>query len=125
MGRTGTALDRIVSEVADIALAVAEISASAQEQASGLDQVNTAINQMDQVTQQNAAMVEESTAASRALASEADELMRLIGGFKLAATPGATGRRSAAPAARTAIALKTTGRGGAALKPEAGDWQEF
>ncbi len=128
VGRTGTALDGIVVQVAEIALAVAEIAASAQEQASGLDQVNTAINQMDQVTQQNAAMVEESTAASHGLAREADELMRLIGGFKL----GAEGKRSAArpppqaPATRVA-ALKTTGRGGAALKPaaEPAGWEEF
>ena len=135
VGRTGTALDRIVSEVADIALAVAEISASAQEQASGLDQVNTAINQMDQVTQQNAAMVEESTAASRALASETDELMRLIGQFQVGRPAPTTAR--AAPAARPVAALRTAGRGGAAPRlaavrsvvpqpaAEAADWEEF
>ena len=135
VGRTGTALDGIVVQVAEIALAVAEIAASAQEQASGLDQVNTAINQMDQVTQQNAAMVEESTAASRALASETDELMRLIGHFQVG-DGGGRGSRAAAPArapartmtaARPVAALKSTGRGGAALKPaaEPSDWQEF
>ena len=143
VGRTGTALDRIVSEVADIALAVAEISASAQEQASGLDQVNNAINQMDQVTQQNAAMVEESTAASRALASETDELMRLIGHFQVGRPQGAPADRPArtpahtAPAARPVAALRTAGRGGAAPRlaavrsvvpqpaAEAADWEEF
>jgi methyl-accepting chemotaxis protein len=49
---------------------VADIAASAQEQATGLQQVNTAVNQMDQVTQQNAAMVEQATAASHGLAQE-------------------------------------------------------
>ena len=126
VGRTGTALDAIVIQVTEIATAVAEIAASAQEQASGLDQVNTAINQMDQVTQQNAAMVEESTAASRALASETDDLMRLIGHFQVGhAAPGRPALRS--PPARTLTALKTTGRGGAALKPKAAadQWEEF
>jgi methyl-accepting chemotaxis protein len=67
VGQTGEALQRIVSRVAEIDGLVSEIAASAQEQATGLVQVNTAINQMDQVTQQNAAMVEESTAASQSL----------------------------------------------------------
>ncbi len=60
-----------------------EIAASAQEQATGLAEVNTAINQMDQVTQQNAAMVEQSTAASRTLSQEAEELVRLTSRFQV------------------------------------------
>ncbi len=62
---------------------MSEIAASAQEQATGLHQVNTAVNQMDQVTQQNAAMVEQATAASHALSGEAGELQRLTSHFKL------------------------------------------
>ncbi len=102
VGRTGTALDGIAVQVTEIARAVAEIAASAQEQASGLDQVNNAINQMDQVTQQNAAMVEESTAASHGLARDADELMRLIGGFRLGGSrdEGSRSPSRADPAAR-------------------------
>ncbi|RZJ27245.1 MAG: globin-coupled sensor protein, partial [Brevundimonas sp.] len=61
VGQTGEALQRIVGRVAEIDSLVAEIAASAQEQAVGLREVNTAINQMDQVTQQNAAMVEQTT----------------------------------------------------------------
>ncbi|MBE7209758.1 MAG: methyl-accepting chemotaxis protein, partial [Gluconacetobacter diazotrophicus] len=57
--QAGVALERIVAQVAEINGAVTEIAASAQEQATGLAEVNTAVNQMDQVTQQNAAMVEE------------------------------------------------------------------
>ncbi|MGI3901854.1 MAG: methyl-accepting chemotaxis protein [Janthinobacterium lividum] len=132
VGRTGTALATIVAEVTEIATAVAEIAASAQEQASGLDQVNIAINQMDQVTQQNAAMVEESNASSRALVSETDELMRLIGHFQVGAVSGRPTGSAAGAAARpspgkTVVALKTTGRGGASLKAQATtqDWQEF
>jgi methyl-accepting chemotaxis protein len=83
VAQTGKALERIVNQVAQINGVVGEIAASAQEQSSGLQQVNVAINQMDQVTQQNAAMVEESTAASHALAREAQGLARLIGRFKV------------------------------------------
>jgi methyl-accepting chemotaxis protein len=83
VAQTGKALERIVNQVAQINGVVGEIAASAQEQSSGLQQVNVAINQMDQVTQQNAAMVEESTAASHALAREAQDLARLIGRFKV------------------------------------------
>jgi methyl-accepting chemotaxis protein len=80
---TGQALHAIVAKVADIDSLIAEIARSAQEQAVGLTQVNTAINQMDQVTQQNAAMVEETTAAASRLQSEATELSRLIGSFEV------------------------------------------
>jgi methyl-accepting chemotaxis protein len=62
---------------------IAEIAASASEQSTGLLQVNTAVNQMDQVTQQNAAMVEESTAASHALAQEAEQLQRAVSRFQV------------------------------------------
>jgi methyl-accepting chemotaxis protein len=83
VGETGQALDRIVAQVGEITTAVSDIAASAQEQAAGLHHVNTAINQMDQVTQQNAAMVEQSTAASHALATEAAELVQLTKHFRL------------------------------------------
>ncbi len=109
--------------MADINRIISDIAASAQEQAAGLDQVNTAINQMDQVTQQNAAMVEQSTAASKNLAQETGELTRLIAQFSIGHAPAAR----AAPA-RTVTALKTVGTGGAARKaaPAAeASWEEF
>ena len=87
VGQTGEALQRIVDRVAEIDGMVGEIAATAQEQSVGLAQVNTAVNQMDQVTQQNAAMVEETTAAASSLKSEAGELTRLIAGFKTGAPP--------------------------------------
>ena len=83
VGETGKALERIVAQVAQLNSLVADIAASAQEQATGLHEVNTAVNQMDQVTQQNAAMVEQSTAASHGLAGEAQELARLVGQFRI------------------------------------------
>jgi len=79
---TGKALARTVEQVEQLNRLVSDIAASAQEQATGLHQVNTAVNQMDQVTQQNAAMVEQATAASHSLAGEAEELARLVGQFR-------------------------------------------
>jgi methyl-accepting chemotaxis protein len=83
-----------VERVAEIDGLISEISASAQEQATGLQQVNTAVNQMDQVTQQNAAMVEQSTAASHALAREAADLARLMGQFRTGGPEAAVGARA-------------------------------
>ncbi|WP_420478086.1 methyl-accepting chemotaxis protein [Brevundimonas sp. FT23028] len=77
----GSALSAIVVRVAEMDALVSEISASAQEQATGLQQVNTAVNQMDQVTQQNAAMVEETTAAAANLKTEAAQLAALVKKF--------------------------------------------
>ncbi len=98
VGQTGEALQRIVAHVAEIDGLVREIAAGAQEQATGLHEVNTAVNDMDRVTQQNAAMVEETTAASHALASEARLLAESVARFDIGA-PGASmalGRRAAA-----------------------------
>ena len=87
VGETGKALDRIVTHVAKISGVVTEISASAHEQATGLSEVNVAVNQMDQVTQQNAAMVEESTAATHALAQETAQLAELTSQFRVDVAP--------------------------------------
>ena len=128
VGQTGEALQRIVGRVAEIDGLVSEIAASAQEQATGLQQVNTAVNQMDQVTQQNAAMVEQSTAASHSLSQEAETLAGSVARFQIGAAAQPV-RDVARSAARPVPALKTVGRGGAALKPQpvaAEDgWEEF
>jgi methyl-accepting chemotaxis protein len=100
VGETGVALERIVTEVAQINSLVGEIASAAQEQATGLQQVNVAVNQMDQVVQQNAAMVEESTAASHTLAREATNLTDMMGQFQLSGRPAGAAARPAAPARR-------------------------
>ncbi|CAH0339786.1 methyl-accepting chemotaxis protein [Rhizobium sp. CECT 9324] len=89
---TGVALKAIGDYVSQINHLMDAIATSAREQSTGLAEVNTAVNQMDQTTQQNAAMVEQSTAASATLAQEAGRLRSLVGQFKLA------GQASAAPA---------------------------
>jgi methyl-accepting chemotaxis protein len=98
VGRTGQALETILSKVAEFAGLVGEIAVSAQAQAVGLTQVNAAVGQMDHATQQNAAMVEQTTAASASLAKEADQLGRLIGRFEVGGTTAdrGPGKRRAA-----------------------------
>ncbi|MDD2703750.1 MAG: methyl-accepting chemotaxis protein [Acidocella sp.] len=83
VGETGKALDRIVGQVVRLSELITDIAGSTQEQATGLNQVNAAVNQMDQVTQQNAAMVEEASAACHSLTTEAVELARLVGQFQV------------------------------------------
>ncbi|MGO7157602.1 methyl-accepting chemotaxis protein [Rhizobium leguminosarum] len=110
VGETGKALDAIVQEVQEINQHVHAIAEASREQSIGLQEINTAVNTMDQGTQQNAAMVEESTAASHNLATEASALNNLLGQFRLTGTGGfttsapiATAPRAAArPAARAA-----------------------
>jgi methyl-accepting chemotaxis protein len=82
VGHTGEALADIVAKVGAIDGLISEIASSSDEQAQGLAQVNAAVNQMDQVTQQNAAMVEEANAAAASLSNESHELTRLIGQFQ-------------------------------------------
>ena len=83
VGETGKALARIVAQVERLNGLVGDIAGSAQEQATGLAQVNSAVNQMDQVTQQNAAMVEQATAASHSLGREAEALAQLVAQFNI------------------------------------------
>ena len=83
VNQTGKALERIAEEVTRLTSIAVEIESSSREQATGLAEVNVAVSQMDQVTQQNAAMVEESTAASRSLAQDASELDRLMRQFQI------------------------------------------
>lgn len=83
VNETGKALGRIVERIAEINQLVADIAISAEQQSTGLQQVNTAVGQMDMVTQQNAAMVEEATAAARSLADEAEQLSRQMARFSI------------------------------------------
>ena len=83
VSETGEALKTIESYIVTINQHMDSIATSAREQSVGLAEVNTAVNQMDQVTQQNAAMVEESNAASATLAEEAGRLNQLISQFRL------------------------------------------
>jgi hypothetical protein len=144
----------IVTSVQRVTDIMAEISAASQEQSAGIEQVNQTVMQMDETTQQNAALVEEATAAARSMEEQADALMAAVSVFKLdstvrkPATRPASGTTSAVaplPVARPTVppakpaAVKPAakrpvigaGRISAALKqpePELvadAEWQEF
>ncbi|WP_267223550.1 methyl-accepting chemotaxis protein [Dyella silvae] len=83
VAESGEVLAGIVVSVKQVTDIVAEMAAAAQEQSSGIDQVNRAVMQMDEVTQQNAALVEEAAAAARAMQEQADELAQQIRYFRL------------------------------------------
>lgn len=86
---TGIALKQIGEGISGIKDHMNAIAVSAKEQSVGLVEVNTAVNTMDQTTQQNAAMVEQSTAASMTLAMEARKLRELVSQFRLGSSPAA------------------------------------
>lgn len=86
VGNTGKALEEIVTQVVQVDSNVGAIVEASKEQATGLKEINTAVNTMDQGTQQNAAMVEETTAASHSLAREAEQLFELLGQFNVGAS---------------------------------------
>jgi len=130
VSETGEALKTIEGHIVAVNQHMDAIATSAREQSVGLAEVNTAVNQMDQVTQQNAAMVEESNAASATLAGEAGTLRELIGRFQLGegnrqmapvTAAGAPHRAVASPARRlTAQVAKAYGGNTAAES-----WEEF
>ncbi len=140
VGQTGEALRGIVDKVAEIDALIVEISSSAQEQAQGLHEVNTAVNQMDQVTQQNAAMVEQTTAATHSLKGQTAELVKQVAGFSIStrrqaaaapARPQPVREPARAPVARPAARPATRpgasapiARGNAALAVK-DEWEEF
>ena len=94
VAETGKSLERIMAQVSEINAVVAEIAAGAHEQSTALNQVTTAVSQMDIVTQKNAAMVEESTAASHTLSDESAKLAGLIGRFRVGQNHGEAALRS-------------------------------
>ena len=101
---TGKSLERITLQVAQINSIVSAIASDADRQSSGIGEVNVAIGQMDQMTQQNAAMAEQLTAATRSLSLEANQLTAVVGQFTLEAAgvafaPAAAPRRAGQRAA--------------------------
>jgi methyl-accepting chemotaxis protein len=112
--QAGATMAEIVGSVKRVTDIMAEISAASAEQSSGIEQVNQTITQMDETTQQNAALVEEATAAARSMEDQAQQLAEAVGRFKIA--------HAAAPAAAPAAAAKAPARsaGNAMAAPSSG-----
>ncbi|WP_182084133.1 methyl-accepting chemotaxis protein [Aureimonas sp. ME7] len=136
---SGRSLEEIVAQVATMSAEVSDIARSAREQAMSLKEVSTAADQMDKVTQQNAAMVEQATAAAQTLADETDQLAALITRFKLATTarheaqarrvearraptPKSFSAPRAAASSPPVAQLRVTGSN---VAPAADSWEEF
>ena len=125
--QSGETLTEIVGSVKKVSDIIAEIASASQEQASGIEQINKAVVQMDEMTQQNGALVEEAAASSEAMSDQALSLDELVGFFN---TGEERAQRSAPtlnqrPATRPAAATTTTRR--PTPKKEMGDseWEEF
>jgi methyl-accepting chemotaxis protein len=100
--QTGETMNEVVQAVKRVTDIMAEIAAASNEQSSGIEQVNQAIIQMDEVTQQNAALVEEASASAEAMQEQAATLLQAVSMFKLATTAKQGTRRVAAKPAAVA-----------------------
>jgi methyl-accepting chemotaxis protein len=134
VAQSGETLSLIVTSVKKVSDIVAEIAAASREQSSGIDQVNKAVGQMDEVTQQNAALVEEATAAAQSMATQARDLNTLMAAYRVESSYNSS--RSHEPRATPSVQRKpspsTAGDRPAASKPAPRkvvgsdvDWQEF
>ncbi|HEL4244758.1 HAMP domain-containing protein [Stenotrophomonas maltophilia] len=128
--QAGTTMGEIVASVQRVTDIMADISAASQEQSSGIEQVNQAVVQMDETTQQNAALVEEASAAARSMEEQANLLAEAVSVFR---TGAATVAAVVRPALAAVAATVTPVRRPAALSPRieptlaanAGGWEEF
>ncbi len=130
--RAGSALQEIAAQVRDINTNVVAIVDAAREQSTALAEINQAVNTVDQGTQQNAAMVEEQTAASHSLAREAAALFELLGQFRFDDTPRSTsssrsslGQQTAPISSRRPASRPLAARGSAAVAAKHEEWQDF
>ncbi|MBK7875182.1 MAG: HAMP domain-containing protein [Planctomycetes bacterium] len=115
VNRSGQSLDEIMTSVKRVTDIIAEIAAASQEQATGVDQVNRAVTQMDQVVQANAGQASELAATASTLAGQASELQTLVGRFKLSSDDRNSTHAQSAPMparspAATAPALPSVGQ---------------
>ena len=137
--QAGVTMKEIVTSIQRVTDIMGEITTASAEQTSGLEQINAAIGQMDSITQQNVALVEEAAAAAGSLQDQAGVLTQVVSVFKLDAAdrpkvqkpaprPAAKPvlvKKPAAPAARAAIAAPARAKKVANAAPVESDWEEF
>ncbi len=121
VAQAGTTMTEVVNSIRRVADLIGEVSAASTEQSQGVAQVGEAIAQMDQVTQQNAALVEESAAAASSLKTQAEQLLASVAAFRLDATTRAVIHAAAAPLAAPArpVLPASAPRAAAAPRPAA------
>jgi methyl-accepting chemotaxis protein len=120
VNRSGETLNEIVGSVKKVSDIIAEITAASEEQASGIDQINSAVAQMDKATQQNAAMVEEAAAAAESLNDQARGMADLVGFFRVDAhTSAAPPARKPGKAVKASTSNGANGHGANGKRPAA------
>ncbi len=141
VNQAGATMDEVVASVKRVSSIISEITTAGREQTSGIEQINQAITQMDTVTQQNAALVEEAAAAASSLQEQAGTLAHLVSTFKINlahVTRAAAAKPAATPARTTAAVPRLTVQPQAALvkmpavkraervhAAGSDDWEEF
>ncbi|MCM2520700.1 methyl-accepting chemotaxis protein [Stenotrophomonas maltophilia] len=128
--QAGTTMGEIVASVQRVTDIMADISAASQEQSSGIEQVNQAVVQMDETTQQNAALVEEASAAARSMEEQANLLAEAVSVFRTGAVTAAAAVRPALAAVAASVApvrrpAVLSPRMEPTLAANAGGWEEF
>jgi methyl-accepting chemotaxis protein len=134
--QAGSTMTEVVASIQRVTDIMAEISAASQEQTGGIEQINQAISQMDNVTQQNASLVEEAAAASEALQSQAAKLSELVSVFQVGGgAPAAAPKRPvraepvvtalAAPSAKPVLRVVKPAPVKVPATTGADDWEEF
>ncbi len=106
VGQAGVTMEEVVSSVRRVTDIMSEIANASQEQSAGIEQVNHSIIEMDAMTQQNAALVEEAAAAAQSLQDQANELSRVVSIFKLTENEDRSAAPAYQPAAATRVAVK-------------------
>ena len=146
--QAGVTMDEVVASVKRVTDVMGEITAASQEQSSGIEEVNRAITQMDETTQQNAALVEEAAAAAQSLQDQAQRLTQVVSVFKISGTqqlaaapartldvtprPAAVAAAAAAPKkpaiakpAKSGTPALSTGAASSGSKPNDDGWEQF
>ena len=125
VAQAGDTMQEIVESVRRVADVVSEITAAASEQSTGIAQINTSIANLDQMTQQNAALVEQSAAAAQSMREQAAQLAQAVAVFKVAGHAGAAPLPAVRPAFMAAAPAPAPALPAARRSGGEGDWESF
>jgi methyl-accepting chemotaxis protein-1 (serine sensor receptor) len=125
VGTAGSAMQDIVTQVKRVTDLIGEISSATVEQTSGIGEVSLAVTQLDQVTQQNAALVEESAAAAESLKHQAQQLAQAVSVFKVGAEHGVASRPTPSLTAQAARGVKREAKAPALAHAADSTWESF
>lgn len=122
VNKAGETMQQVVMSIRQLSDTVSEISSASAEQSTGVEQVGIAVSQMDQTTQQNAALVEESAAAAQSLKEQADQLVREVSVFRIAGYERSAPKQPVTETLSLVAMLPVSSK---AHAPDASDWTRF